>query len=176
MGKTSCGVALAALLGSGLAAQAEQDFTGHWILVSPAPPPDTPRTLVVRQSRVSTNVHGDPMTPFFRDITIEREVDGRTRSETYPIGIEGGVVPGVASDGTSVGPKGHHAVRWDASTLVFEIGSYTGERPGTGVWSERRETWSLDLDGGLHVVITTSGSTEPTRTVALVYRRTTVAR
>jgi hypothetical protein len=174
MGTTSCGVALAVLLGSGLAAQAEQDFTGHWILVSPAPPPDTPRALSVRQSLVSTTVRGEPM--IFRDITIGREAHGSTRSETYPIGIDGGVVPGVTADGRSVGPKGHHAVRWDASALVFESGTYTGEQPGTGVWTERRETWSLDSDGRLHVVIATSGSAEPTSTVVLVYRRTTVAR
>jgi hypothetical protein len=174
MGKALCGARLAGLLGltSVLAAQAAPDFTGRWILISPAlPPPDIPRALSVRQSLVNTNVRGESMRAFFRDITIERDVDGSTRTETYTIGVEGGVVPGLTSDGKSLGPTEHHAVRWDASALVFESDTHTGESPGSGVWMERRETWSLDSDGRLHVVIITRGSVDAARTVALVYRR-----
>jgi hypothetical protein len=172
MGKALWVVVLTVLVGLSLPAQDGPDFTGRWVLESPSQPaPDTPRTLTVRRSLVSTNVRGEPMRPFFKDITIEREFESSTRSETHQIGVVGGVVPGLGSDGTPSGPRYHHAVRWDANALVFESGSYTGQSPATGVWTERGESWSLDSDGRLHVVITTRSSFEAAKTVALVYRR-----
>ena len=172
MGKRSLVTALTVLLSTSLPSQGHPDFSGRWVLESSsASAPDVPRALSVRQSLVSTNVRGEPMTPFFKDITIEREVEGRRRSETYDIGVVGGVVAGTTGDGSASVLRQHHAVRWDANTLVFESGSYTGERPESGVWYERREAWSLDADNRLHVVITTRGAVEPTRTRAMVYRR-----
>lgn len=81
------------------------------------------------------------------------------------------MVHGLGSDGKTNGPPTHYAVRLEANALVFESGSYTGQSPQTGVWTERAEVWSLDLDGWLHVVITTRSSTDAPKTVALVYRR-----
>jgi hypothetical protein len=172
MGKALWVVVLIVLAGSSLPAQDGPDFTGRWILESPSQPaPDNPRALSVRQSLVSTNVRGEPMRPFFKDITIERQFESSTRSETHQIGVVGGEVPGLGSDGKTDGPRHHHAVRWDANALVFESGSYTGQSPETGVWTERSEVWSLDSDGRLHVVITARSSVDAPRTVALVYRR-----
>jgi hypothetical protein len=163
---------LAALLGPSLPAQVGPDFTGRWVLESPSRPAShIPRALSVRQTLVTRNVRGEPIGPFFKDITIEREFESSTSSETHQIGVVGGVVPGLDSDGRPSGPRQHHAVRWDANALVFESGTYTGESSETGVWTERREVWSLAADGRLHVLITTRSSVDEARTLVLVFRR-----
>lgn len=156
----------------GLAAQDKPDFSGRWVLASSEQPgPDTPRALSVRQSIVRTTVRGEPMTPFCKDIAIDLEFESGTRSETRAIGIIGGVVPGIRKGGSPDGPHGHHAVTWDQNALIFESGNYTGETPGTGVWDERREVWSLEPDGRLRVAMTTRSSVDAARTVTLMYRR-----
>ena len=78
---------------------------------------------------------------------------------------------GLRSDGSPSGPTAHHAVRWDGNALVFESGSYTGQRPETGVWSERREAWSLDPDDRLRVVVTNRSSGNAPTETTVVYRR-----
>lgn len=172
MSKTLLATALAVLLSTPLPSQGHPDFSGWWVLESSLPSASgVPQTLSVRQSLVSTNVRGEPITPSFKDITIEREVGGRRRSETYNIGVVGGVVAGRIDDGRTSGSRQHFAVRWDGNILVFESGSYTGEHPESGVWYERREAWSLGADNRLHVVITTRSAVEPTRTRTMVYRR-----
>ena len=172
MGKALCGVVLTVLVASSLPAQGGPDFSGRWVLESPSPPaPDTPKALSVRQSVASTNVRGEPMRPFFKAITIDREFESGTRSETHQIGVRGGVVPGLDADGKPNGRRQHHAVRWDANALVFENGSYAGQSPEARVWTERSESWSLDSDGRLHVDITTRSSVDAARTVASVYAR-----
>lgn len=154
-------------------AQDKPDFSGRWILGTPAQPgPETPRALSVRQSLVRTNVRGEPMAPYFKEIAIEREFATATRSETHAIGIVGGSVSGIAGTGTPAGPRSHHAVKWDGNALVFEHGSYTGELAETGVWSERREVWSLEPDGRLRVTISSRGSADLSGTTTnLTYRR-----
>jgi hypothetical protein len=156
-----------------LIVQDKPDFSGRWVLVASGEPgSDTPRALSVRQSLVRTNVRGEPMTPYFKDISIEREFASGTRSETHPIGIVGGFVSGTVGTGKPAGSRSHHAVKWDGNALVFEQGSYTGELPETGVWTERREVWSLDPDGRLRVTITSRSSADVSGTSAtLTYRR-----
>jgi hypothetical protein len=111
------------------------------------------------------------MEPSFRDITIERQFETGTRSENHLIGVQGGTVPGLRADGIPNGPTAHHAVKWDGNALVFESGSYTGQRPETGTWAERREIWSLDADGRLRVAITTRSSSDGSKGITLMYRR-----
>jgi hypothetical protein len=111
------------------------------------------------------------MEPFFRDITIERQFETSTRSETHLIGVQGGTVSGVRADNRPTGPTTHHAVKWDGNALVFESGSYTGPQPETGTWAERREIWSLEADGRLRVAITMRSSDDGSRAVTLLYRR-----
>jgi hypothetical protein len=67
--------------------------------------------------------------------------------------------------------RGRHSVTWDGATLVFERRSETGQNYQPGEWSERREAWSLELDGRLRVTITTLGSRDQPLTVTSVYRR-----
>ena len=160
-----------------LAAQDQPDFSGRWVLADPAQTgADIPRALSVRQSLVRRNVHGEPMTPFFKDIAIDREFESGTRSETYMINVVGGFVPGLTERGEPNGPSGHSRVIWDRNVLVFESGSYTGDMPETGVWVERRETWSLETDGRLRVTISTRSSSDVSRTVTMIYRRRAAAR
>ena len=171
-GKALCLVVLPLVVGVPVAAQDQPDFSGRWMLESPSQTaPDIPRALSVRQLLVRTNVRGEAMIPFFKDINIDREFESVTRSETHQIGVMTGVVPGVHPDGSPDGPSRHHAVKWDGNALVFESGSYTGQTREAGVWAERREVWSLDLDDRLRVVITIRGSGDVSNTVTLLYRR-----
>ena len=165
-------IALIMLARVGVAAQDKPDFSGRWVLATlQQSDTDIPLALSVRQSLVRTTVRGDPMEPFFRDITIERQFETGTQSEIHLIGVQGGTMPGLRADGSANGPTGHHAVRWDGNALVFESASYTGQRPETGVWTERREIWSLDADSRLCVVIATRSSGDGSRNIMLVYRR-----
>jgi hypothetical protein len=127
--------------------------------------------LSVRQTLVRTTVRGDPMEPFFRDITIGRQFETGTQSETHLIGVQGGRVSGRRADGSLTGPTTHHAVTWDGNALVFESRSYTGQYPETGTWAEGREIWSLEADGRLRVAITRRSSGDGSRAVTLLYRR-----
>jgi hypothetical protein len=168
-----CSFALALLVGVGLSAQDKPDFSGRWILESSSQPgPDSPRAVSVVQSLVRTNVYGEPMKPFYRDIAIDWEYESGTRSETHTIGVVGGVVPGMSADGSrGSGVYRHHAVKWDGDALVFESGSSSEQTPETGFWAERREVWTLETNGRLRLVITTRSSDDVSRTVTLLYRR-----
>jgi hypothetical protein len=68
MWRRTSSIALIALATIGVAAQGKPDFSGRWVLAGPQRP-----GAVVRQTVVRATVQGDPMDPFFRDITIERQ-------------------------------------------------------------------------------------------------------
>ena len=165
-------IALIMLAAVGVVAQDKPDFSGRWILTTPQQSEaDIPLALSVRQTLVRTTVRGEPMEPFFRDIAIERQFETGTRSENHLIGVQGGTVAGLRADGIPNGTTAHHAVKWDGNALVFESGSYTGQRPETGTWVERREIWSLDADGRLRVAITTRSSGDGSKDITLMYWR-----
>ena len=154
----------------------QPDFSGRWVLEGPQPAaPEAPRALTVRQSLVRANVRGEPMEPFFRDLTVERQFESATHSETYWIGTLGGSVGDSVTSGSGgggrTGPSTHISVKWEGRSLVIETGSFTGSTPETGVWTQRREIWSLDPDGRLRLAITTRSSTDPPGSNTLVYRR-----
>jgi len=75
----------------------------------------------------------------------------------------------LTESGTVPGPIA--PLRWDGNALVFESGSYTGQRPETGTWAERHEIWSLDADGRLRVAITTRSSGDGSKDITLMYWR-----
>jgi hypothetical protein len=159
---------LIVLVTMSLATQEQPDFSGRWVLAVPAQPGrDSPPVLSVSQSLARTTIRGDPMKPFFKDITIERQLETGSFSESHAIGVESGSVAGPQPGG----PKTIHRVRWEGTSLVFEDGRYTGQSPGAGAWDERREVWSLDPDGALRIVIAVTSSAAEPRTVTLVYRR-----
>lgn len=160
------------MLGIALVAQARPDFSGRWVLQDVRQSgPDTPGALSVRQTLVRTTDAGAPMSQFFKNITVEREFESDSRTETYQIGVVGGVVAGIARDGSPKGPNGHHAVTWNGDSLVLESGTYTDRDRETGTWAERREVWSLDPDGRLRIAISIRSSTAAARTVTVLYRR-----
>jgi hypothetical protein len=167
---TTCVVVVIVSLGARLTAQDKPDFSGSWILESGSSGADSPQTLSVSQSLMRTNIRGEPMRPFFKDITVTRALATGARSDTYQIGIAGGTVSGRA-DGTDNGPRTHHRVAWEEEALVIESGSHTGLDPESGDWAERREVWSLDSGVRLRLAITTRSSVDAPRTVMLVYRR-----
>lgn len=167
----TCLVIVLMWLAAPLAAQDKPDFSGSWVLESIAQAAeDIPRALSVSQSIVRTNVRGDAMTPFFKDITVTRALDSGTRSETFQIGVAGGTVSGRA-DGSANRPRTHHRVEWEEQALIIESGRYTGPTPESGEWTERREVWSLDSGGRLRLSITTRSSVAAARSVILAYRR-----
>jgi hypothetical protein len=163
---TACFVAVMVSRTAHLAAQEKPDFSGSWILESGASGTDIPHALLVSQSLVRTNVRGEPMQPFFKDITVTRVLASSTRSETYQIGVVGGSV----SVGF-IGQQTHHRVAWEERALVIESGSYTGPVPESGDWAERREVWSLDSGVRLRLAITVRSSLDAPKMVMLVYRK-----
>jgi hypothetical protein len=167
---TTCFLIVMAALGVRPAAQDKPDFSGSWILGSGPSGADIPQTLSVSQSLVRTNVRGESLKPFFKDITITRSTPSGTRSETYQIGVVGGTVSGGA-DGSVDRSRTHYRVAWEQQVLVIESSSYTGPVPESGDWAERREVWSLDSGGRLHLAITIRRSVDAPTTVMLVYRR-----
>jgi len=177
MRKTSSSFALLLLVAATLAGQDKPDFSGRWVLESPADPAaDIARSLTVRQSIVRTTARGTPMQPFFGDLTVERELPTGLRSDTYQIGVVGGVVGGVDRTGRAAGPGGQSrqtrfSVRWNEDRLVIETGTYSGPTRESGPYTEHMEVWSLDAGKRLLVTVTDrrSGAEPVTRT--LTYRR-----
>ena len=170
---TACLMALTVAMCATLAAQDKPDFSGRWILEAASPrSPHIALALTVRQSIVRTNVRGEPIEPFFRNLAAEREFEHGTRSDVYQIGVIGGIVPGVSADGRPAeGPSMRHSVTWEGDALVIYRRDSNGRTAASGAWAERREVWSLDEDGRLRVAVTTRGSAEPARTAVAFYRR-----
>ena len=159
----------AASIGVRVLAQDRPDFSGSWVLESTTAGADTPRSLSVRQVLVRTNVRGEPMPPFYKDIEITRALVDGSSSRTYQIGVVGGTVFG--RPGGIEGPRTWHRVVWEGQALVFEHGRHTGTTPESGDWADRREAWSFDSEGRIHVTIVTRGAATHSTTVESVYRR-----
>ena len=155
----------------------QPDFSGRWTLVAAVPSDaDVAKAFVVRQPVMRATPRGEPIAPTFFSIEIQRQSDAATITETHWIGVVGGTVGGIVNGagGTSqVQPRvsSHHAVKWEGPMLVFELGTYTGDTPGTGDWTERRETWALQPNGELAIGIATSASADRARTVSATYHR-----
>ena len=156
-----------------VAAQDKPDFSGRWILAATEQTPDdVPRAMTVRQILARTNVRGEPVTPFVKEISVAREFASERRDEIHTVGISGGFVSGVVGASGPAAPRGYFAVRWDGPALVFESGTYTGNVRETGVWLERREAWAFDLDGRLRITMSSRSSTAATDSIrTLIYQR-----
>ena len=152
------------------AAQEQPDFSGRWVLVSEPPATDTPRALSVAQTVARTNRRGDPVPPYYKDITITRDFQNGARSETHEIGISGGSVSGIPAPGL-VGARTVFRTVWEGRDLVFESSSHPVSPEESVQWTERREAWVLDGEGRLVVTIATRSSTERPTRVTLLYRR-----
>jgi hypothetical protein len=76
---------VAVLLESHPSAQGRPDFSGSWVLESASSDIDIPQALSISQTLVGTTVRGEPMKPFFKDITVTRTFANGSSSETYQI-------------------------------------------------------------------------------------------
>jgi hypothetical protein len=163
--------------------QDQPDFSGHWKLAGPAgPSADFPLSLIVRQSLVDKTARGEAMAPYYKEVTVERELAGATAKETYQIGVQGGRVNGVGARPAAAGQDSFQTrffVRWEGRRLVFETGRYEGSLRApqsqaelrAGAYSERVEAWELGSDGRLNVSITTRGSAIEATTKSATYVR-----
>jgi hypothetical protein len=79
-----------------VSAQSKPDFSGTWILESSPSGPEIPRTLTVSHTLATTNVRGEPIRPAFNTVRITRTIANDTLSETHQIGVEGGIIGGIA--------------------------------------------------------------------------------
>lgn len=131
-------------IAASVVAQDKPDFSGRWVLENPPDSAlDIAGALTVRQSIVQTTVYGTPMEPFFKDLAVEREFKNGRRSETYQIGVVGGIIGGVDRTGRGTGPDGQRpetgvSVLWDSNRLVIETGTYSGPTPESGPYTEHR--------------------------------------
>src|SRR5262245_41231204 len=146
-----------------VAAQDKPDFSGGWVLVSSSTPdPSAAQTLTVRQTVTRTNVRGGLMQPFFGTLIVKRQFAGRATTDTYQIGVQGGIVGGGIAET-------RHSVRWEGNRLVIETGSYSSPGPARsdGPYSERTEEWQLDAAGRLVLSVTErrSGAQEVSNTL-----------
>lgn len=160
-----------------LAAQDKPDFSGRWVLEDPLEAaPDVPRALTIRQSLVTTTALGSPMEPFFKDLTIEREFEQGKVSDSYWIGIVGGVIGGLDKNGRGYGPGGESPLKrfsvvWDGNRLVIETGRYSGRTLESGPYSEHKEVWWLDETSKLVMTVTHRTSEAEPVTRTLTYGR-----
>jgi hypothetical protein len=155
------------LLAAPLGGQDKPDFSGRWILEDWTPASsDVARVLTVRHSLAP---------PPASDLTIERESAAGVRSDSYRIGIVGGVVGGIDSAGRGFGPDGQRpqsrfSVTWQGDELVIALADYSGSTRDAGPWVEHTEVWSLDAEDTLRITATDRRPGEPPVTRTLTYR------
>jgi hypothetical protein len=151
---------IAAVVFAGLAASATAqqgvDFSGRWILKSPAAAAGSPRVIVVDQPMTQTSVRGERRAPIFSSISIRRvSASGVITMETRDIGLMGGSIGG---------PTG-----------AVPRGTYTGTM-WQGTWTEHREAWWIAPDGTLVIEIVTETSESARQVQELEYIRATGSR
>jgi hypothetical protein len=151
---------IAAVVFAGLAASATAqqgvDFSGRWILKSPAAAAGSPRVIVVDQPMTQTSVRGERRAPIFSSISIRRvSASGVITMETRDIGLMGGSIGG---------PTGAVPRR-----------TYTGTM-WQGTWTEHREAWWIAPDGTLVIEIVTETSESARQVQELEYIRATGSR
>lgn len=176
-GTPACALAWLLLQAAAPAAQDKPDLTGRWVIESPPDAaPEVALALTVTRSIARPNVTGGPMPPSFTDLTVDRQLASGIRSDTYQIGVSGGVVGGVDRNGRGTGPNGRSpetrfSVRWDGNRLVIETDRYSGPTRESGPYTEHAEVWRLDEGGRLVITLTDRGSGVAPTTRTLTYRR-----
>ena len=174
--KSSCVVAgmLLTVAVMVVAGQSQPDFSGRWTLVRAVPADaQAAGTLLVQQLVGRTNVHGAPLAPFYKSITIERQFGDRTLTDSYDIGVQGGNVGGILAghDPLTPVPQTRFFVRWEGSRLVMDTGFYAGSSREAGPYAERRETWQLDEAGLLTITVADRRSGADSTISTATYRR-----
>ena len=162
------------LLVSGVAQMPkEPDFSGEWMLVEASGPASAPApALTVRQAVTRTTRRGEPMAPWFSDLTVERQFKSGVVSESYKIGMSSGTVGGVSGERPS--PQRDRTtvtVTWKGASLIIKTGMYSGPPQEPDPYTEHEEVWSFDQSGRLLITITDRSSRSQPATVMLTYRR-----
>ena len=154
------------LLVSGVAQMPkEPDFSGEWMLVEASGPASDPApALTVRQVITRTTLRGEPMTPWFSELGVERHFRTGVVSESYKIGLIGGTVSGI-------GERTTVAVTWEGEGLIIRTGKYSGSPQDPGPYTEHEEVWSFDPSERLLITITDRSSKAEPTSVRLIYRR-----
>ena len=148
----------------------EPDFSGRWALVTAdGTPTDIPVALIVHQTIQRTNIRGEPMPPYFKELIVEREYKTWRRVDRYQIGLAGGSISGSVR-GEPISSTTDSVV-WRGRVLEIRHGQYSGSAAESGTYSEHGEDWSLDGKNGLIVVTTDRGSETGTRRSTATYRR-----
>jgi hypothetical protein len=155
------------------AGQDKPDFSGHWVLESRvAASLDIPQGLTVRQTVARTNVRGEPIQPAFKTITIVREFATLRRTDTYEIGLSGGIVGGFVRGGERhESPRTSWSVTWFGRQLLFTSTQYSGLTREDGPYTEHSELWSLERRDRLVIRIADESSQTKPLDVTLTYRR-----
>src|SRR5947209_6190716 len=121
MGRSSI---LAMLVAATVAAQDKPDFSGRWILeTSASASPDGARAAKFLQPVVRTSVYGAAMTPCSDELSVDRQFGTDVVTETYQIGIEGGMVSGLSPANRGIVSefsKTRFSVRWADNRLVID--------------------------------------------------------
>jgi hypothetical protein len=110
------------------------------------------------------------MKPFFRDVTIDREFETGTHSETYQVGPAGEIIPALVGNASASRALSDRLVHWDGRTFVMESGSSIVNSVSGDVLRQNHEVWSAEPDGRIKLTITTRTSTEPPTTAIFMYR------
>jgi hypothetical protein len=147
------------------------DFSGEWVLVrASGSTTEQAAEISVRQTITRTTIRGEPMKPWFSELSVVRYSRHSTGSDSYKIGLIGGTVssgapPALREQRTSV------AVTWRGDDLIIQTGTYDGPAQDPGPYTEHEEVWSLDPEGKLLITVRDRGSNIKKTTVQLVYRR-----
>jgi len=146
--------------------QDRPDFSGTWSLVSSNPSPaNAPQTLVVSATFRRQSVNGTPINPPLVTLAVESRFGNAIRSNTYDVGMTGGVVGGLPSNGPQTSSR--YSTRWEGDRLIVHVARYTGGK----LTSEHGEVWSLDGQGMLTVAITDRIVGDTATATTLIYRR-----
>jgi hypothetical protein len=163
---TTSSVAQAAATGR-VAAPGKPDFSGQWVLVnSTDSATSVAHELTVHESIARQSVQGATIDPPLITLTFERQATSGTRSQTYTVGTEGGIVGGVTSGQST---RTRFSVKWEDDRLVIDTRSYS--ESDSGPYVKREEVWSLDAQDRLFIAVTERASGIEPKTSSFTYRR-----
>lgn len=145
-------VQVASAAAASVAPQSTPNFSGEWVLQTPAEPPaNTPSRLSIQHDA--------------NYLSITKTIGDRTEKVQHRLNP--------STVGGTVGRGGDHTftgVWWFGDILRFDEGSYSTPPGTSGKYIERSEAWSLDEVGRLTVQITRATEEGRSR-VTLVYAK-----
>jgi hypothetical protein len=113
-------------------------------------------------------------TPYFKTITVERELATPRRTDSYDIGISGGVVSGFAARGNddpTDTPRSTYSLEWFGAQLLFTNASYSGKTKSSGPYTEHSELWTFEPRGRLVIRTSDESSEHAHTTITVRYRK-----